>query len=199
MHERHIVWHAASVIRERRALLNGHGSAVVWFTGLPSSGKSTIAHLVEERLFELGCRTFVLDGDNVRHGLCSDLGFTAEDRAENIRRIGEVSKLFTEAGIIVLTAFVSPYGEDREQVKQLVGPDDFFEVFCDCSIEVCEQRDPKGNYKMARNGVIKGFTGVSAPYQAPLACDLVLKTDCDAAEKCTVQVISMLAARGIIS
>jgi len=193
-----IVWHQASVVRKRREEQNGNKSAVVWFTGLPSSGKSTIANAVEEKLFLRGCRTFVLDGDNVRHGLCSDLGFSAEDRKENIRRIGEVSKLFVEAGIIVLTAFISPFREDRDRVRKLVGNADFIEIFCDCPVDVCELRDPKGNYRKARNGVIKDFTGVSSPYEPPLGCELVLKTNVDSPDECAQQVIDFFVSQSII-
>ncbi len=198
MKSSHVVWHEASVVRERRAELNGHKSVVAWFTGLPSSGKSTIAHAVEEKLFQMSCRTFVLDGDNVRHGLCSDLGFSAKDRTENIRRIGEVAKLFVEAGTIVLTAFISPFRADRDRVRNLVGDSDFLEIYCDCPIEVCEQRDPKGNYRKARNGIIKDFTGVSAPYEAPCECDLILKTKQYAPDECAAQVINLFFRYGII-
>lgn len=198
MHDSHVVWHEASVSRERRSHLNGHKSAVLWFTGLPSSGKSTVAHAVEEKLFQIGCRTFVLDGDNVRHGLCSDLGFTPEYRTENIRRIGEVAKLFIEAGVIVLTAFISPYREDREQVRQLVGQGNFIEIFCDCPLEVCEQRDPKGHFQKARDGLISNFTGISAPYEAPERRDLALKTDVYSPDECTEQVIDLLVTRGVV-
>jgi adenylylsulfate kinase len=193
-----IVWHQASVVRKRREEQNGNRSAVVWFTGLPSSGKSTVANAVEEKLFQRGCRTFVLDGDNVRHGLCSDLGFSAEDRKENIRRIGEVSKLFVEAGIIVLTAFISPFREDRDRVRQLVGDNDFIEIFCDCPPDVCELRDPKGNYHKARIGIIKEFTGVSSPYERPEGCELVLRTNIDSPDECARQVIDFFAGRSII-
>jgi len=199
MKTNHVVWHEASVIRERRALLNGHQSAVVWFTGLPSSGKSTIAHAVEERLHQQGCRTYVLDGDNVRHGLCSDLGFSAHDRTENIRRIGEVAKLFIDAGIIVLTAFVSPYREDRTRVRELVGGSSFLEILCDCPIDVCAKRDPKGHYEKARSGMIKNFTGVSSPYEAPEFGELVLKTHQCSVDECADQVIDLLITRAIVT
>jgi adenylylsulfate kinase len=194
----YVLWHPASVVRERRENQNCHKSVIVWFTGLPSSGKSTIAHAVEEKLFQRGCKTFVLDGDNVRHGLCSDLGFSSEDRNENIRRIGEVAKLFIEAGIVVLTAFISPFRADRERVKGLVGAIDFIEVFCDCPLDVCELRDPKGNYQKARDGIIKDFTGISSPYEPPVKCELVLKTNLYSPEECTDQVIKVLSERKII-
>ncbi|HTF99755.1 MAG TPA: adenylyl-sulfate kinase [Nitrospirota bacterium] len=199
MKNANIVWHQPSVTRLLRSRRFNHKSAVVWFTGLPSSGKSTVAHALEERLFHKGCRTFVLDGDNVRHGLCSDLGFSAEDRAENIRRIGEVAKLFIEAGVIVLTAFISPFRSDRERVRKLVGDGDFIEVFCDCPVEVCEQRDPKGHYRKAREGVIQHFTGVSAPYESPDACSVKLKTAVYSPEECADQIMRLLAEREIVS
>ena len=199
MNNSNVVWHEASVIRERRARQNCHKSAVVWLTGLPSSGKSTVAHAVEEQLFQRGCRTFVLDGDNVRHGLCADLGFSPEDRIENIRRIGEVSKLFIEAGVIVLTAFISPFRADRDRVRRLVGDDNFIEIYCDCPPAVCEQRDPKGHYRKARSGIIKEFTGVSSPYEPPRGCELVLRTDRDSPEECAKQVLDLFIARAIIA
>lgn len=198
MGKNHVVWHKASVVRERRAELNGHKSAVVWFTGLPSSGKSTIAHAVEEKLFQAGCRTIVLDGDNVRHGLCADLGFSDADRTENIRRIGEVTKLFIESGTIVLTAFISPYREDRARVRKLIGDNDFIEIFCDCPVDICEQRDPKGSYQKARQGLISQFTGISAPYEASQESDLVLKTGLSFADACADQVIELLRRRQVI-
>ncbi|MDH4329612.1 MAG: adenylyl-sulfate kinase, partial [Nitrospira sp.] len=153
-----VVWHHATVTRARRETQNGHRSAVLWFTGLSGSGKSTLAHAVEERLHQRGCRSFVLDGDNVRHGLCGDLGFSAQARQENIRRIGEMAKLFMEAGVIVLTAFISPYRADRERVRGMVEQGDFIEIYCDAPIEVCEARDVKGMYKKARAGQIAEFT-----------------------------------------
>lgn len=171
-----IVWHHATVTRDRRERQNGHRGAVLWFTGLSGSGKSTVAHAVEEELHQMGCRTLVLDGDNVRHGLCGDLGFSDADRKENIRRIGEVSKLFVEAGMIVLTAFISPFRDDRARARALVGDDDFIEIYCQSPIEVCETRDVKGLYKKARAGVIKDFTGVSSPYEAPMDPELMIDT-----------------------
>ncbi|MDY6991400.1 MAG: adenylyl-sulfate kinase, partial [Pseudomonadota bacterium] len=148
------VWHQATVTRQRRAELNQHQSVVLWFTGLSGAGKSTLAHALEERLYQMGYHTFVLDGDNVRHGLCADLGFSNEDRVENIRRISEVAKLFLEAGIIVLTAFISPFRTDRAKARSLIGGD-FVEIYCECPLPVCEQRDVKGLYKRARAGEIK--------------------------------------------
>ena len=149
-----LIWHKATVTRERRSKLNGHKSIVLWFTGLSGSGKSTLAHAIEEQLYQIGCRTFVLDGDNVRHGLCSDIGFSSADRKENIRRIGETSKLMLESGTIVLTAFISPFQEDRETVRNLMPNGDFIEIYCKASLETCEARDVKGFYKRARAGGI---------------------------------------------
>lgn len=171
-----LVWHQATVTRMRREAQNGHRGAILWFTGLSGAGKSTLAHAVEEQLHQMGCRTFVLDGDNVRHGLCGDLGFSEKDRMENIRRIGEVTKLFMEAGVIVLTAFISPFRADRDKVRAMVGAGDFYEIYCECPIELCEQRDVKGLYKKARSGEIKQFTGISSPYEPPLNPELIVDT-----------------------
>ena len=198
MQSSNTVWHHATVTRERREQLNGHRGAVLWFTGLPSAGKSTVAHALEERLHQMGCRTLVLDGDNVRHGLCGDLGFTAADREENIRRIGEVAKLFVEAGTIVLTAFVSPYRADRERARGVVQHGDFLEVWCRCPVDVCEQRDPKGHYKRAKAGEIKGFTGVSAPYEEPRDPELVLDTAKLTLDESVDRLLALLAERGVI-
>lgn len=192
------VWHHATVTRARREQLNGHRGAVVWFTGLSGSGKSTLAHEVEERLHRLGCRTFVFDGDNVRHGLCGDLGFSADDRTENIRRIGEMAKLFVESGVIALTAFISPFRKDRERIRQLVGDRDFIEIYCRCSLEVCEQRDTKGLYRRARVGELANFTGISSPYEAPESAQLVLDTGTEPLEVCAGSVVALLRDRGVI-
>jgi adenylylsulfate kinase len=192
------VWHNATVTRQRREQLNGHKSALLWFTGLSGSGKSTLAHIVEEQLYRRGCGTIVFDGDNVRHGLCSDLGFSLTDRAENIRRIGEMSKLFLEAGVIALTAFISPFRKDRELVRRLVGTDNFIEIYCDCPIEICEARDVKGLYKRARAGEIREFTGISSPYEAPENPDLVLDSGRAPLETCVQAVIELMITRGII-
>jgi len=194
-----VVWHHATVTRSRREQLNGHRGAIIWFTGLSGAGKSTLAHTVEEKLHQLGCRTFVLDGDNVRHGLCGDLGFSAKDREENIRRVGEVAKLFMEAGIIVLTAFISPYRADRERVRGMVEHGDFMEIFCESPIEICESRDVKGLYKMARAGRITDFTGISSPYEAPQSPELAVNTGEDTLEACMQQVIEAMTHRGMIS
>jgi len=193
-----IVWHEALVHREDRERLNGHRSAILWFTGLSGAGKSTLAHAVEQELFAQGIRTYVLDGDNVRHGLCSDLGFSAADRTENIRRIGEMTKLFVDAGVIVLSAFISPIRSDRDRVRALMAPDDFLEIHCRCSVEVCETRDVKGLYKKARAGGIPEFTGISSPYEEPLAAELVLDTENLNLSQCVASVLDLLADRGIL-
>jgi adenylylsulfate kinase len=193
-----VVWHHATVTRARREALNRHKGAVIWFTGLSGAGKSTLAHTVEERLHQMGCRTFVFDGDNVRQGLCGDLSFSPEDRRENIRRIGEMTRLFLDAGVIAMTAFISPYRTDRERVRAIVGSTDFIEVHCDCPVEICEQRDVKGIYKKARQGLVKEFTGISAPYEAPLNPELRLKTGADPLDDCAERVIALLADRGVI-
>jgi adenylylsulfate kinase len=178
--------------------MNGHRSAILWFTGLSGAGKSTLAHAVEERLHQMDCRTFVFDGDNVRHGLCSDLGFAADDRVENIRRVGEMAKLFLEAGVISLTAFISPFRSDRERVRSLVPHGDFLEIYCRAALDVCEERDVKGLYKRARAGEIKDFTGISSPYEEPDKPELVVDTGSKPLEECVSEVISLLQARNII-
>ncbi|MGA8265016.1 MAG: adenylyl-sulfate kinase [Ignavibacteriaceae bacterium] len=169
-------WHEGQIKKENREKMNGHKGVCIWYTGLSGSGKSTIAVRVEEKLFERGIKTYILDGDNIRHGLNKNLGFSPEDRTENIRRIGEVSRLFVDAGIMVMTAFISPYREDRDKVRALLKDREFIEVFVDATIETCEERDPKGLYKKARAGEIKEFTGISAPYEEPLKPELVVNT-----------------------
>jgi len=196
-HSTNVVWHQATVTRARREERNGHRGAIIWFTGLSGSGKSTLAHAVEETLHQNGCRTFVLDGDNVRHGLCGDLDFSEEGRIENIRRIGEMAKLFMEAGIIVLTAFISPYRADRERVRGMVKQGDFIEIYCNASIEVCEQRDVKGMYKKARAGQIAEFTGISSPYEVPENPELTVNTGVADLDSCVDQIISEMLKRGI--
>ncbi len=171
-----VVWHNATVTRLRREQQNGHRGGLFWFTGLSGAGKSTLAHTVEESLHQQGYRTFVLDGDNVRHGLCADLGFSEEDRKENIRRIGHMAMLYVEAGIVVLTAFISPFRADRDNVRKIAGAD-FNEIYCKCSLEVCEERDVKGLYKRARAGEIPDFTGISSPYEVPEFADLTIDTE----------------------
>ena len=193
-----IVWHEASVDRAARADKRGHRSAILWFTGLSGSGKSTLANAVNAALFERGLTTYVLDGDNVRHGLCKDLGFSDADREENIRRIGEVAKLFLDAGVIVLTAFVSPFRADRDKARDLVEEGDFFEIFCAADLEVCESRDPKGLYAKARSGVIKEFTGISSPYEAPDAPELKIDTGAEELADSVEMVIKALQDKGVI-
>ncbi len=191
------VWHHATVTRARREQANQHKSVILWFTGLSGAGKSTLAHAVEERLYTMGCSTFVLDGDNVRHGLCSDLGFSDADRVENIRRIGEIAKLLIEAGIITLTAFISPFRSDREAARNLVPHGDFIEIYCQCPLEKCEERDVKGLYKKARSGQIPHFTGISSPYEEPVAPELVVNTGNNSLEQCVDKVVDLLVSRGI--
>ncbi len=190
------IWHNATVTRDRREQLNAHKGGVIWFTGLSGAGKSTLAHTVEERLHQLDCRTYEFDGDNVRHGLNSDLGFSEQDRSENIRRIAEMCALFVDAGVIALTAFISPLHKDRALVRKLMGAD-FLEVYCRCPVEVCEQRDVKGLYKKARAGEIKDFTGVSAPYDEPKNPDLVIDTDKQSLEESTGNVLQLLLEKGV--
>jgi len=171
-----MVWEQSLITRQDRETLNGHRSFVLWFTGLSGSGKSTLAHAVEKKLYERGCRTFVLDGDNVRHGLSSNLSFSEDDRKENIRRIGEAAKLMTEAGIIALTAFISPFRADREMARSLFPHGDFIEIYCNASLNVCESRDVKGLYKKARAGEIKNYTGIDSPYEVPLLPEIIIDT-----------------------
>ncbi len=193
-----IVWHPGAVTREDREKMNGHKGCTVWLTGLSGSGKSTIAVDLEKRLWERGVRAYILDGDNIRHGLNKNLGFSPTDRTENIRRIGEVAKLFTEAGIVALTAFISPYRADRDQVRALMKAGDFVEVHVDCPVEVCEQRDVKGLYKKARAGEIKEFTGVSAPYEAPERAELTIDTSGQSVEASARQILQYLERQGLI-
>lgn len=193
-----VVFHKASVTRPRRETLNGHRSINLWFTGLSGSGKSTLAHAIEERLHLMGCRTYVFDGDNVRHGLCGDLGFSREDRAENLRRIAEMVNLFLDAGVISLTAFISPLKEDRLTAREIIGKENFAEVYCNCPLEICEQRDVKGMYKKAREGLIKNYTGISAPYEPPEHPEIEVLTGSQSLEKCVQIVIRELFERGII-
>ena len=192
------VWHHATVNRELRNQQNRHKSIILWFTGLSGSGKSTIAHAVEEQLFKQGFRTFVLDGDNVRHGLSSNLGFSEEDRKENIRRVGETAKLMLEAGIITLTAFISPYRQDRERVKIMMPPGDFIEIYCKATLETCERRDVKGYYKKARAGIIKNYTGIDSPYEIPDNPELTLNTDDQTLEESVQAVLSLLKQKVIL-
>jgi len=193
------IYHNATVTRERRNQLNGHKSAVIWFTGLSGSGKSTLAHLVEEELYNLDCRTFVLDGDNVRHGLSSNLSFSDDDRKENIRRIGEAAKLMMESGVIAMTAFISPFKKDRNLVRQLLPQGDFIEIYCNASLEMCESRDVKGLYKRARAGEIKNYTGIDSPYEAPDNPELIIDTESESLEKSVAKVIDFLKSKGVIN
>ena len=210
-----VTWHEHHVSRDEREQLNNHKGCVVWFTGLSACGKSTVANLVDHKLHARGVHSFVLDGDNIRHGLNAGpqmlkdlhgeefakrfgLGFSAQDREENIRRIGTVAKLFAEAGIIGLTAFISPYRQDRDRVRQTMSDGDFVEVFVDAPLEVCEARDPKGLYKKARAGEIKGFTGIDDPYEAPANAELVLEAGSKDAETLADEVIAYLQSTGKI-
>lgn len=192
------VWHEPSVYRTDREQMNGHKSVIIWFTGLSGAGKSTMAHTLEDYLHKNKIRTYVLDGDNIRRGLCKDLGFSNQDRTENIRRIGEVSKLMMEAGVIVLTAFISPFIKDRAIVRDIVGKGEFIEVFCNAPLDVCESRDIKGLYKKARAGEISDFTGISSPYEAPEQPELVLETGQQAIGECVDKLIDYLKAKQII-
>lgn len=192
------IWHHATINREKREQLHQHKSIVLWFTGLSGSGKSTLAHALEDRLHHMGCSTYVLDGDNVRHGLCGDLTFSDEDRKENIRRIANVAKLFLDAGVIVLTAFISPFKEDRQLARNLMQHGDFYEVYVNASVETCESRDVKGLYKRARQGEIPHFTGISSPYEAPAKPELEIKTDVLSLDESVDVLIALLKERGVI-
>lgn len=193
------VWHRSTVTRTRRENKNQHKSVVIWFTGLSGAGKSTLAHAVEEQLFQCGFNTFVLDGDNVRHGLCGDLSFSDEDRKENIRRISETAKLMLEAGVITLTAFISPFRAERAMARKLMPHGDFVEIYCHCPLPVCEERDVKGLYKKARQGEIKDFTGISSPYEEPLKPELRIDTGSLSLAESVAEVIDLLRARNILS
>lgn len=198
MSNENTVWHHATVTRDRREKLNGHKACVLWFTGLSGAGKSTLAHAVEEELHQRGCRTFVLDGDNVRHGLSSNLGFSEADRRENIRRIGEAAKLMMEAGVIAITAFISPFRADREAVRKLMPHGDFLEIYCKASLETCESRDVKGLYKKARAGEIKNYTGIDSPYEAPEQPELVVDTEQHTLQESVQMVLTLLQQRGML-
>jgi adenylylsulfate kinase len=196
---KNITWHHGLVERAEREKRNKNKGVILWYTGLSGSGKSTIANEVEKKLFESGFHTYVLDGDNIRFGLNSNLGFSPEDRTENIRRIGEVAKLFVDAGIIVSTAFISPYREDRDRVRSIVEDGDMVEVFVQCDITVCEQRDAKGLYKKARAGEIKEFTGISAPYEEPAHAELTIDSGKHSVEECAQMVIEYLRGNNYLS
>jgi adenylylsulfate kinase len=192
------VWHHATISRSDREKQHGHKSVILWFTGLSGSGKSTLAHVVEEQLYKIGVSTFVLDGDNVRHGLCSDLGFSDNDRIENIRRIGELAKLMSESGVIVLTAFISPFKKDRSSARKLVPHGDFLEIYCKCPIETCETRDVKGLYKKARAGEIPFFTGIGSVYEEPEKPELIVNTKEQTLEESANAVVQLLKQRQVI-
>ena len=193
-----LYFHEHRVPRELKEERNNHKSRVLWFTGLSGSGKSTVANATEKLLHDMGLHTYILDGDNVRMGLNKDLGFSPEDRTENIRRITEVSKLFADSGSIVLTAFISPYIEDRDNARKIIGNEDFIEIYISADLSVCEERDPKGLYKKARSGEIKGFTGIDAPYEAPINPELIVETDKYNIDECAKIGVNYLVNNGII-
>jgi adenylylsulfate kinase len=197
--ERNLYWHNHSVTVEDRWEQYGYKSCVLWFTGLSASGKSTLANALSGELHKFGVKSYVLDGDNIRHGLNKNLGFSPEDRKENIRRIGEVAKLFVDAGMIAMAAFISPYKEDRNSVRNLLKKEEFIEVFVKCNIEECEIRDPKGIYKKARSGAIKGFTGISAPYEEPENPEIILETDAMCLEDCVGSLRNYLTVNGYLN
>jgi adenylylsulfate kinase len=196
--QKNLVWHRPLIEREHRETANGHKAAVVWFTGLSASGKSTTAHAVEHELFSCGWQAYTLDGDNVRHGLSADLGFSPADRTEHLRRIGELAKLMYGAGMIVLCAFISPTRASRQKVRELLPDGAFLEVYCKCPLEICEQRDPKGFYARALKGEIKNYTGISAAYEEPLAPELILDTAANPPDVCAASVRKLLQDRKII-
>ncbi|AZU61888.1 adenylyl-sulfate kinase [Neobacillus mesonae] len=193
-----ITWHNAAVTKSDRHLQNGHGSCVLWFTGLSGSGKSTIANAVSAELYRMGINEYVLDGDNIRHGLNRDLGFSEADRTENIRRIGEVAKLFVDSGTIVTTAFISPFRTDRDQVRALFEKGEFIEVFVDCPLEECERRDPKQLYQKARRGEIRDFTGIDSPYEAPDQPEIIIRSDLLTVEKAVKEILGYLRDKNVI-
>jgi len=199
MKSTNVIYHQASVTRKRRNKLNNHRSLVLWFTGLSGSGKSTLSHALEEKLFQKGFRTFVLDGDNVRHGLNSNLDFSEEGRAENIRRISEVSKLMLESGLIVMTAFISPFNKDRNEARKLISNGDFIEVYCKASLENCEARDVKGLYKKARAGEIKNYTGIDSPYETPKNPELIIDTDRETLDDSVSKILKFLEINSMIN
>jgi adenylylsulfate kinase len=195
---KYIIPHDHTITKENRQEMKGHKSCVLWYTGLSGSGKSTLANKVEERMFEMGLNTYILDGDNIRTGLNKGLGFSEEDRKENIRRIGEVSKLFVDAGVIVGTAFISPFRSDRDMVRSIVKQNEFIEIFVDAPLEICESRDPKGLYKKARAGEIKQFTGIDSPYEAPLHAEIHIHTNEKSVDDCAQEVIAWLQKNNYI-
>lgn len=195
---KNVTWHETIVTKEDRYRLNQHRSAVIWFTGLSGAGKSTLANVVDAKLFQKRVRSYVLDGDNIRHGLNRGLGFSEQDRKENIRRIGEVAKLFVDSGIVTLTAFISPFHEDRDRVRQLFNDGEFIEVYVKCALEECERRDPKGLYKKARNGEIQQFTGISSPYEAPINPEIIIDTELFTIEEASSEIIDYLQRKEIL-
>lgn len=193
-----VVWQNTDINKERRNKLNRHESAILWFTGLSGSGKSTIANELEKILHELSIRTFILDGDNIRHGLSKDLGFSDNDRKENIRRIGEVAKLFVDSGTMTLTTFISPFREERESVRHLMNKKEFIEIFVKCDLSVCEQRDVKGLYKKARSGEIKKFTGIDSPYEEPENADIIVDTSTMSTQQCVKRILDYMMVNEFI-
>ncbi|MBU0713635.1 adenylyl-sulfate kinase [bacterium] len=193
-----VVWHDMEITKQDREKRNGHKGVVIWMTGLSACGKSTVATELQKQLFERGCNVYILDGDNIRHGLNGDLGFSPADREENIRRIGQVAKLFAESGAIAITSFISPYRKDRDINRALLPESEFIEIFVKASLAVCEERDPKGLYKKARAGIIPEFTGISAPYEEPLNPELVIETDRLSVEESTLKITDYLLEKGII-
>ena len=196
-HDENVIWHSHAVTRAEREQQHGHHGVLLWFTGLSGSGKSTVAGAVEQALHQLGASTYLLDGDNVRHGLCRDLGFSDEDRKENIRRVGEVARLMVDAGLIVLSAFISPHRAERQMVRDMLGEGRFIEVFVDTPLAICEARDPKGLYKKARAGELRNFTGIDAVYEAPEQAEIHLDGE-QLVTKLLVQVLDLLRGRDII-
>ncbi len=195
---KNIKWHESTIDREKYEKMRGHKGLVIWFTGLSGSGKSTLANALNEVLYEQQISTYILDGDNVRHGLCKDLGFSDNDRVENIRRIGEVANLFMQAGIVTITAFVSPFESDRQKVKDIIGDEDFIEIFCAANLDVCEKRDTKGLYKKARQGEIKNFTGISSPYEIPSNPSLIIETGNLDLNESVKQIMNYLKQRNLL-
>jgi len=199
LNNENIIWHEHHVSKAERTKLKSQKPCVLWFTGLSGSGKSTIANAVESKLWQMDKHTYLLDGDNIRIGLNKDLGFSDEDRVENIRRIGEVAKLFVDSGLIVLTAFISPFQNDRDSIRKIVEEDEFIEVFIDTPLAVCENRDPKGLYKKVRQGDIANFTGISSPYEVPQSPEIVLKTDKLNTDECVDKIINFLKEKGYLN
>jgi adenylylsulfate kinase len=193
-----VYWNELAVTKQHRQQLHGHKSLILWFTGLSGSGKSTIANIIEQKLYEQGVSTYLMDGDHLRHGLNADLNFSTEDRRENIRRVGEVAKLFVDSGMVVIATFVSPYRHDRQLIRSLVQPDEFIEIYIKCSLETCESRDPKGLYKRARRQEIKEFTGVSSPYEEPENPELIVESERLTPMECSEQIMTYLKTKSLL-